>query len=154
MDDSLFAILALLPKPVGSVMSNEATTQDGTTQDGDGVILLFRAGDHVPIAIWFVKKVLTPVLNFEFFFLSEVFSWELDVSCNGGIKSPCTRLEVVDLDLLESVEKIITFSLTYVFCIFIPLSFLHPMYRCSVTFILLTACCLSNLIYILERYHI
>lgn len=63
MDDSLFAILAPLPKSVGSVMSNEATTPDG-----DGVILLFRAGDHVPIAIWFVRKVLTPFLKFFFFF--------------------------------------------------------------------------------------
>lgn len=67
MDDSLFAVLALLPKPVGPVMSNEATTLDG-----DGVILLFRATDHVPVGIWFVRKVLAPVSNFEFLFLSNV----------------------------------------------------------------------------------
>lgn len=59
MDDSLFAILALLPKPVGPLMSNEAPTLDG-----DGVILLFRAADHVPIGIWFVRKAKGASLAF------------------------------------------------------------------------------------------
>ncbi|KAK4355092.1 hypothetical protein RND71_024063 [Anisodus tanguticus] len=51
MDDSSFAILVLLPKSVGYVMSNEATTPGM-----DGVILLFNAGDPVPVASWFVRK--------------------------------------------------------------------------------------------------
>ncbi|MCE3051606.1 hypothetical protein HAX54_050304 [Datura stramonium] len=59
MDDSSFAILALLPKSVSSVMSNEATTPGG-----DGVILLFSPGDPVPVASWFVRKAKGASLAF------------------------------------------------------------------------------------------
>ncbi|CAK9157783.1 unnamed protein product [Ilex paraguariensis] len=51
VDDSCFAVLALLPKSSKSMESNENTIQ-GT----DGVILLFNVGDPVPASTWFVRK--------------------------------------------------------------------------------------------------
>ncbi|KAM3396488.1 WD repeat-containing protein 75 [Capsicum galapagoense] len=55
MDDSSFAILVLLPKSVG---------YGATTPGGDGVILLFSAGDPVPVASWFVRKAKGASLAF------------------------------------------------------------------------------------------
>ncbi|KAA8523464.1 hypothetical protein F0562_009887 [Nyssa sinensis] len=52
MDDSCFAILALLPKSLNYTESNKTMLQ-GTD---DGVILLFNVGDPVPVVTWFVKK--------------------------------------------------------------------------------------------------
>ncbi|CAN4103824.1 unnamed protein product [Withania somnifera] len=59
MDDSSFAILALLPKSVRSVMSNEATSPGM-----DGAILLFNVGDPVPVGSWFVRKAKGASLAF------------------------------------------------------------------------------------------
>ncbi|CAN4102517.1 unnamed protein product [Withania somnifera] len=59
MDDSSFAILALLPMSVKSAMSNEATSPGV-----DGLILLFNIGDPVPVSSWFVRKAKGASLAF------------------------------------------------------------------------------------------
>ena len=52
MDVSYFAVLALLPQ------SSKCTELTETKRDGrDGVILLFKAGESIPVATWSVKKV-------------------------------------------------------------------------------------------------
>ena len=51
MDNSFFffffSVLGLFPK----------TSNESTLHDVDGVILLFKAEDPVPVATWFVRKV-------------------------------------------------------------------------------------------------
>ena len=52
MDVSYFVVLALLPQ------SSKCTELTETKRDGrDGVILLFKAGEPIPVATWSVKKV-------------------------------------------------------------------------------------------------
>ncbi|KAF5948962.1 hypothetical protein HYC85_014919 [Camellia sinensis] len=58
-DDSSFAVLACLPE------SSKLTESNVTTLPSeDGAILLFKVGDPVPVATWFVKKALGGGLAF------------------------------------------------------------------------------------------
>ncbi|KAI8007190.1 WD repeat-containing protein 75 [Camellia lanceoleosa] len=58
-DDSSFAVLACLPESSKLAESNVTTLPSE-----DGAILLFKVGDPVPVATWFVKKALGGGLAF------------------------------------------------------------------------------------------
>ena len=53
VDSSMFAVLVVLPKSCTGLGSNE-----WTSQERDGVIILFSVTEPVPVATWSVRKVL------------------------------------------------------------------------------------------------
>lgn len=58
--DSLLAVLVVFPD------SSKAELDGAAVHNGSGAILLFNAGDPVPIASWFVTKVKVAFLEYSF----------------------------------------------------------------------------------------